>query len=115
MTVSTSSYFTPAAPTVSTAVAEALGERTGHLFGLMGNGNAHLISHLTQAGFPYTSARHEAATVTMADAYHRSTGRIGAATTTYGAGFTNAYTALAEARLARIPLVLVVCPAHRSG
>ncbi|WP_422758536.1 thiamine pyrophosphate-binding protein [Paenarthrobacter sp. C1] len=28
--------------------------------------------------------------------------------TTYGAGFTNAYTSLAEARLARIPLVLVV-------
>lgn len=107
-TVSTSSYYTPAAPTVSTAVGEALRERTGHLFGLMGNGNAQLISHLTQAGFPYTSARHEAATVTMADAYHRSTGRIGAATTTYGAGFTNAYTALAEARLARIPLVLVV-------
>ncbi|WP_309476722.1 thiamine pyrophosphate-binding protein [Arthrobacter sp. ISL-95] len=70
-------YFVPAAPTVSMAVAEALRARTGHLFGLMGNGNAHLISHLTRAGFPYTSARHEAATVTMADAYHRSTGLIG--------------------------------------
>lgn len=106
----------PTGPTtVSTAVAQAIAERTDHLFGLMGNGNAHLISHLTSRGFPFTSARHEAATVAMADAYHRATGRVGAATTTYGAGFTNAYTALAEARLARIPLVLVVGDAPTTG
>ncbi|MFC4903079.1 thiamine pyrophosphate-binding protein [Kocuria oceani] len=102
-------------PTVSTAVAEVIAARTDHLFGLMGNGNAHLISHLTSAGFGFTSARHEAATVTMADAYHRATGRTGAATTTYGAGFTNTYTALAEARLARIPLVLVAGEAPTTG
>ncbi len=100
---------------VSTAVADVLAERTGHLFGLMGNGNAHLISALTSRGFGFTSARHESATVTMADAYHRATGRVGAATTTYGAGFTNTYTALAEARMARIPLVLVVGDAPTTG
>ncbi|WP_255396276.1 thiamine pyrophosphate-binding protein [Kocuria sp. CNJ-770] len=100
---------------VSSAVADVLAARTDHLFGLMGNGNAHLISHLTSRGFGFTSARHEAATVTMADAYHRATGRTGAATTTYGAGFTNTYTALAEARLARIPLVLVVGEAPTTG
>jgi len=103
------------APTVSTAVAEVIAARTDHLFGLMGNGNAHLISFLTSAGFGFTSARHEAATVAMADAYHRATGRVGAATTTYGAGFTNTCTALAEARLARIPLVLVVGDAPTTG
>lgn len=120
--MTTSAPETPAAPspaagapTVSTAVADVLAERTGHLFGLMGNGNAHLISTLTRRGFPFTSARHEAATVAMADAWHRATGRTGAATTTYGAGFTNAYTALAEARLARIPLVLVVGDAPSTG
>ncbi|MFI7579787.1 thiamine pyrophosphate-binding protein [Kocuria kalidii] len=106
---------TDAPLTVSTAVAEVIAARTDHLFGLMGNGNAHLISHLTYAGFGFTSARHEAATVTMADAYHRATGRVGAATTTYGAGFTNAYTALAEACLARIPLVMVVGDAPTTG
>ncbi len=100
---------------VSAAIADVIAERTGHLFGLMGNGNAHLISRLTRSGFPYTSARHEASTVTMADAYHRATGSIAAATTTYGAGFTNAYTALAEARMARIPLVLVVGDAPSTG
>ncbi len=105
----------PQLPTVSTAVADVLAERTDHLFGLMGNGNAHLISSLTSRGFGFTSARHEAATVAMADAYHRATGRVGAATTTYGAGFTNTYTALAEARMARIPLVLVVGDAPTTG
>lgn len=101
--------------TVSSAVADVLAERAGHLFGLMGNGNAHLISHLTRKSFPFTSARHEAATVAMADAFHRATGSIAAATTTYGAGFTNTYTALAEARLARVPLVLVIGDAPSTG
>ncbi|MEX5303625.1 thiamine pyrophosphate-binding protein [Kocuria sabuli] len=112
----TTDLLPPAVPaTVSTAVADVLAERTDHLFGLMGNGNAHLISSLTSRGFGFTSARHEAATVAMADAYHRATGRVGAATTTYGAGFTNTCTALAEARLARIPLVLVVGDAPTTG
>ncbi|MDR6557565.1 thiamine pyrophosphate-dependent acetolactate synthase large subunit-like protein [Arthrobacter pascens] len=99
---------------VSAIVADVVAERAGHLFGLMGNGNAHLISRLTRRGFPFTSARHESATVAMADAYHRATGGVAAATTTYGAGFTNAYTTLAEARIARIPLVLVVGDAPSS-
>jgi TPP-dependent trihydroxycyclohexane-1,2-dione (THcHDO) dehydratase len=100
---------------VSAIVADAVALRAGHLFGLMGNGNAHLISRLTLRGFPFTSARHEAATVAMADAYHRATGGVAAATTTYGAGFTNAYTTLAEARMARIPLVLVAGDAPSNG
>ncbi|WP_104139538.1 thiamine pyrophosphate-binding protein [Arthrobacter sp. ZGTC131] len=100
---------------VSAIVADVVAERARHLFGLMGNGNAHLISRLTRRGFPFTSARHESATVAMADAYHRATGDIAAATTTYGAGFTNAYTTLAEARMARIPLVLVVGDAPSTG
>ena len=100
---------------VAAIVADVVADRAGHLFGLMGNGNALLISRLTRRGFPFTSARHEAATVAMADAYHRSTGGVAAATTTYGAGFTNAYTTLAEARIARIPLVLVVGDAPSGG
>ena len=100
---------------VAAAVADVVADRAGHLFGLMGNGNVHLISRLTRRGFPFTSARHESATVAMADAYYRATGNIAAATTTYGAGFTNAYTTLAEARIARIPLVLVVGDAPSTG
>ncbi|WP_087872508.1 thiamine pyrophosphate-binding protein, partial [Arthrobacter globiformis] len=100
---------------VAAIVADVVAERAGHLFGLMGNGNVHLISRLTRRGFPFTSARHESATVAMADGYYRATGTIAAATTTYGAGFTNAYTTLAEARIARIPLVLVVGDAPSTG
>lgn len=100
---------------VSAIVADVVAQRAVHLFGLMGNGNAHFISRLTRSSFPFTAARHESATVTMADAYYRATGIIAAATTTYGAGFSNAYTALAEARMARIPLVMIVGDAPSTG
>src|SRR5690606_14835925 len=79
-----------------------------HSFGLMGNGNAHLIEHLAQVGVPYTAVRHEAGTVAAADAYTRVSGRLAIATTTYGAGFTNTLTALAEAAQARTPMLVVV-------
>jgi thiamine pyrophosphate-dependent acetolactate synthase large subunit-like protein len=100
---------------VAAAIADVVAERAGHVFGLMGNGNVHFISRLTRRKFPFTSARHESATVAMADAYYRATGKIAASTTTYGAGFANAYTTLAEARIARIPLVLVVGDAPSTG
>ncbi|WP_313821346.1 thiamine pyrophosphate-binding protein [Citricoccus sp.] len=101
--------------TVPQAVAGVVRERADLLFGLMGNGNAHLISELTSTGFPLVTVRHEAGAVAAADAYHRASGRIGTATVTYGAGFTNTLTALAEASLARIPLVLIVGDAPTTG
>ena len=81
----------------------------------MGNGNAFYTSNLTSRGMRYISARHEAGTVAMADAYHRACGKVATATVTYGAGFTNSLTALAEAAKARIPMVLVVGDAPASG
>jgi acetolactate synthase-1/2/3 large subunit len=59
--------------------------------------------------------RHEAGAVVAADAHFRTSGRIAAATTTYGAGFTNTLTALAEAAQAKVPLVLVVGDEPTSG
>src|SRR6185437_14125261 len=50
----------------------------------------------------------EAGAVVAADAYHRASGRLAVATATYGAGFTNMLTALAESVQARIPMVVVV-------
>ncbi|GAA4757989.1 thiamine pyrophosphate-binding protein [Citricoccus nitrophenolicus] len=102
-------------PTVPQAVAAVVRERADPLFGLMGNGNAHLISELTSTGFPLVTVRHEAGAVAAADAFHRASGRVGTATVTYGAGFTNTLTALAEASLARIPLVLIVGDAPTTG
>ena len=93
---------------VSDVVAEVCARHTEVVFGLMGNGNAFFTSNLTARGLPYISARHEAGTVAMADAYYRASGKIAVATVTYGAGFTNSLTALTEAAKARIPMVLVV-------
>ena len=95
--------------TVSAAVAAAVAEHTGEAFALMGNGNAYFTDALARQGrVRMTAVRHEQATVASADAYQRATRRIAIATTTYGPGFTNAITPLAEAAAARIPLVFVV-------
>jgi len=95
--------------TVSAAVAEVIGDHTTEVFALMGNGNAYLTDALARQGrVRITALRHEAGTVASADAYHRVSRRIAAATTTYGPGYTNALTPLAEAAMARTPLVFVV-------
>ncbi|MDD7961453.1 thiamine pyrophosphate-binding protein [Microbacterium thalli] len=103
-------------PSVSAHVASALSRHVSHVFGVMGNGNAHLLDALERsADVTFTALRHEAGGVVAADAHHRAGGGLAAATATYGAGFTNTLTALAEAAQARSPLVLVVGDAPTSG
>ncbi len=102
--------------TVSAHVAAALSGHIDHVFGVMGNGNAYFLDALersTRVGF--TAVRHEAGGVVAADAYHRAGGGLAAATATYGAGFTNTLTALAEAVQAHVPLILVVGDEPTSG
>ena len=94
--------------TFAHALASALSRHATQAFGLMGNSNAHLIDALPHHGIALTEVRHEAATGASADAYARITGTLAIATATYGAGFTNTLTALAEAAQARTPLLLVV-------
>lgn len=101
--------------TVSDVVANVCASHADVAFGLMGNGNAFFISNLTSRGMRYVSARHEAGTIAMADAYHRACGKLAIATVTYGAGFTNSLTALTEAAKARIPMVVVVGDAPTTG
>ena len=103
-------------PTVSAHVAVTLARHIDHVFGVMGNGNAYFLDALErQTSATYTAVRHEAGGVVAADTHYRASGRIAAATSTYGAGFTNTLTALAEAVQARIPLVLVVGDEPTSG
>ncbi|MCK6211672.1 thiamine pyrophosphate-binding protein [Georgenia sp. EYE_87] len=103
-------------PTVSAHVAVTLAAHVDHVFGVMGNGNAYFLDALErQTGAQFTAVRHEAGGVVAADAFHRASGRLAAATTTYGAGFTNTLTALAEAVQAHVPLVLVVGDEPTSG
>lgn len=102
--------------TVSAHVAQTLAAHIDHVFGVMGNGNAHFLDALERStDVHYTAVRHEAGGVVAADAYHRASGRLAAATATYGAGFTNTLTALAESVQAQVPLVLVVGDEPRSG
>ena len=113
--MSLSHQYQSTPPTLAEALARALAGHATQSFGLMGNGNAHLIDHLGTCGVTYTAVRHEAATVASADAYTRVSGKLAIATTTYGAGFTNTLTALAEAAQARTPMLVVVGDAPSSG
>lgn len=103
-------------PTVSAHVAHTLAAHVDHVFGVMGNGNAYFLDALERGtGATFTAVRHEAGGVVAADAHFRASNRLAAATATYGAGFTNTLTALAEAVQAHVPLVLVVGDEPTSG
>ena len=103
-------------PTVSAHVARTLARHVDHVFGVMGNGNAYFLDALERdTDATFTAVRHEAGGVVAADAHFRASNRLAAATATYGAGFTNTLTALAEAVQARVPLVLVVGDEPTSG
>ena len=101
---------------VSAHIAQTLARHVDQVFGLMGNGNAYFLDTLCEhTSASYTAVRHEAGGVAAADAYYRASGKLAAATATYGAGFTNALTPLAESAQARIPLVLIAGDEPSSG
>ena len=97
------------AQTLSEAgVTEVFSLHGGHL-------DAFLIA-CADAGIRLTDTRHEASAGHAAEAYARSTGRIGVAVVTAGPGFTNAYTAIANAYLDRMPVLFVVgAPSSREA
>ncbi|MGP4032870.1 thiamine pyrophosphate-binding protein [Pseudarthrobacter sp. 1C304] len=101
--------------TVSGRVAQVLSSYLTDLFGVMGNGNVHFLDAAEKLGLRFSAVRHEGAAIAAADAYYRTSGRLAAGTTTYGPGYTNALTALAEAVQAQIPVVLVTGDAPTSG
>lgn len=102
-------------PNLSQAIAQIISQECGEVFSLMGNGNVWFIDALESLGHPVVEVRHEVATVASADSYFRTSGQIAVATTTYGPGYTNAISALAEASLACIPLIYVVGDAPTAG
>ncbi|WP_337004642.1 MULTISPECIES: thiamine pyrophosphate-binding protein [unclassified Microbacterium] len=103
-------------PSVSAHVALTLAQHIDAVFGVMGNGNAYFLDAIeTQTDAVFTAVRHEQGAVVAADAHFRASGHIAAGTSTYGAGFTNTLTALAEAVQAHVPLVLVVGDEPTSG
>src|SRR5690625_5093704 len=78
------------------------------VFGLVGSSNVHLTNALLVGGARFMSARHEAAAVSMADAYYRVSGKLPVVSLHHGNGLTNAITPLVEAVKSNTPLLLVV-------
>ncbi|TDT78653.1 thiamine pyrophosphate-dependent acetolactate synthase large subunit-like protein [Arthrobacter sp. AG258] len=101
--------------TVSGRVAQVLSSYVSDVFGVMGNGNVYFLDAAEKQGLRFTAVRHEGAAIAAADAYYRTSGRLAAGTTTYGPGYTNALTALAESVQAQIPVVLVTGDAPTTG
>lgn len=101
--------------TVAEAVADVVARNSPVVFSLIGNGNAHFVASLTSRGHRVVDVRHETATVAAAHSFALAGGGVAAASATYGAGFTNLLTSLAEARLTRVPAVVIVGTVPTSG
>lgn len=94
--------------TVHEAVAAAIADQPGPVFGLIGDANMRIIDrYVNEHGGRFLGAVHEAGAVGMADGWSRISGRVGFASLTHGPGLTNALTALTEAVRARSSLVLL--------
>jgi acetolactate synthase-1/2/3 large subunit len=99
-------------------VAEAVGRRLGQLlgpeptvFGVVGSGNFHVTNALIAAGASFVPARHEGGAAVMADAWARTTGRIGLLSVHQGPGLTNAMTGITEAAKSRTRLLVLAAEA----
>lgn len=71
----------------------------------------HLDTFLIEckgSGIRLTDTRHEASAGHAAEGYARTTGKVGVCVVTAGPGFTNAYSAIANAYLDRIPTIFIV-------
>jgi thiamine pyrophosphate-dependent acetolactate synthase large subunit-like protein len=93
-------------------VAEAVGQALAGLgvrqvFGVIGSGNFAVTNALVEYGAAFVAARHEGGAISMADAYARVSGQVGACSVHQGPGLTNAMTGLTEAAKSRTPLVVL--------
>jgi thiamine pyrophosphate-dependent acetolactate synthase large subunit-like protein len=91
------------------AIAQSLlAEGVTDFFGLMGDGNMWLWGALCRDPKvkPY-NARHESMSVSMADGYARTTGKVGVCMVTCGPGLTQCATSLIAAHRGKTPVVLI--------
>ncbi len=77
------------------------------IFGLQGGHIQPIWDHAARDGIRIVDVRHECAAVHMAHAHAELTGTLGVAMVTAGPGVTNTVTAMANATLARAPLLLI--------
>jgi len=89
-----------------------------HVFGYPGGAVLYIYDALyTQDQVQHILVRHEQAAVHAADAYSRSTGKVGVCLVTSGPGVTNAVTGIATAYMDSIPMVVLTgqVPTHAIG
>jgi acetolactate synthase-1/2/3 large subunit len=78
------------------------------MFGVIGDGNLFIVqSFVHDYNGKYVAAAHESGAVLMALGYAAVSGRVGVATTTYGPGLTNTFTALIEGAKAQRSILLI--------
>ncbi len=77
------------------------------IFGLQGGHIQPIWDHVARQGIRIIDVRDEGAAVHMAHAHAELTGGIGIAMATAGPGVTNTVTAMANASLARVPVLLI--------
>jgi len=83
-------------------------ENTEVVFGYPGGAIMNVYDEIyKQDHFQHILTKHEQAAVHAADAYARSSGKVGVAIVTSGPGFTNAVTGLATAYTDSIPMVVI--------
>jgi len=77
------------------------------IFGLQGGHIQPIWDHIARNGIRIIDVRDEGAAVHMAHAHSELTGRLGVALVTAGPGVTNTVSAVANAWLARVPILLI--------
>lgn len=83
-------------------------EKVKFVFGYPGGAVLNIYDAVFQQNkFKHILVRHEQAAVHAADAYSRSTGKVGVALVTSGPGATNAVTGIATAYMDSIPMVII--------
>jgi len=83
-------------------------EKVEYVFGYPGGAVLYLYDELfKQDKVRHVLVRHEQAALHAADAYSRSTERVGVALVTSGPGVTNAVTGIATAYMDSIPMVII--------
>jgi acetolactate synthase I/II/III large subunit len=93
-------------------------EGVEHVFGYPGGAVLYIYDAIfKQDRFQHILVRHEQAAVHAADAYSRSSRKIGVALVTSGPGVTNAVTGIATAYMDSVPLVIISgqVPTHAIG
>lgn len=93
-------------------------EGVEHVFGYPGGAVLYIYDAIfNQDKFQHILVRHEQAAIHAADAYSRSSNKVGVALVTSGPGVTNAVTGLATAYMDSIPMVVISgqVPSHAIG